>query len=92
MDAGSQQPANAMDVKAAVNDVVMATTLMRCTDKVLSYKISLDQDACRDESLPAMAPCTVRRKSSTRPGDKSGYAAIARLRLAWLGNVLQTVN
>jgi hypothetical protein len=50
MDAGSQQPANAMDVKAAVNDVVMATTLMRCTDKVLSYKISLDQDACRDES------------------------------------------
>jgi hypothetical protein len=38
MDAGSQQPANAMDVKAAVNDVVMAITLMRCTDKVLSYK------------------------------------------------------
>ena len=50
MDAGSQQPANAMDVKAAVNDVVMAITLMRCTAKVLFHKISLDQDACRDES------------------------------------------
>jgi hypothetical protein len=66
---------------AAVNDVVMAITLMRCTDKVLSHKISLTKMR-RDESYRKWQRAWS-EESRRRVQRQVRYAAIARLRLVY---------